>query len=268
MTDKSVHILGSPGFLIGLSILLSNDFIFKEQFHNGFTGKLSDFAGLFVFSLFWIAFFPRRKTFICVATAVLFVFWKSSYSQFLIEGWNHIAFFGVNRTVDYSDLSALLILPLAYFYCKTFAGVCVSRRFIYAIAVVSVFAFTATQYSQKTPFNDQYQFTSSRKELLERISRLPKEGVSDSFWKGNSFEITFDSCNGRANVSLEERENQTVITLKQMEYRCPSKANPQTMRAYFEKEFIDKLHEEPVSKSAQVLYIWSSPPATSNTPLP
>ena len=48
MTDRSVHILGSPGFLVGLLLLLSNDFVFKEQFHNGFTGKLSDFAGLFV----------------------------------------------------------------------------------------------------------------------------------------------------------------------------------------------------------------------------
>jgi hypothetical protein len=268
VTDRSVHILGSPGFLIGLSLLLSNDFVFKEQFHNGFTGKLSDFAGLFALTLFWIAFFPHRKTFICVATAVLFVFWKSSYSQFLIEGWNHLPFFGINRTVDYSDLSALLMLPLAYSYCKSSAGVYVSRKFIYAIAVVSVFAFTATQFSQKTPFNDQYQFKSSRKELLERISRLPRDGVSDSFWKENSFEITFDSCNDNANVSLEERGDQTIITLKQMEYRCPSKGNPQTMREYFEKEFIDKLHEEPISKSAQVLYISSSSPAASNTPSP
>ena len=51
MTDRSFQILGSPGFLIGLSLLLTNDFVLKEQFHNGFTGKLSDFAGLFVFSI-------------------------------------------------------------------------------------------------------------------------------------------------------------------------------------------------------------------------
>ena len=267
---KHLHILCSPGFLIGLLLLLSNDFVFKEQFHNRFTGKLSDFAGLFVFSLFWIAFFPRRRTFICVAAAVLFVFWKSSYSQFLIEGWNRSAFFGINRTVDYSDLSALIVLPLCYFYCKTSSIVYGSRRLIYATAVVSVFAFTATQYSEKVPFNNQYQFESSRKELLGRISRLPKDGVSDSFWKrGDAFEITFDSCNGRANVNIEERENQSVITLKEMVYRCPSKPDPDTMREYFEKEFIAKLHEEQISKSAQVLYIWSSSTgAASNTSSP
>lgn len=267
MTDRSLYILCSPGFLIGLLLLLSNDFVFKEQFHNGLTGKLSDFAGLFAFSLFWIALFPRRRTFICIATAVLFVFWKSSHSQLLIEEWSRLAFFEINRTVDYSDLSALLVLPLSHFYCKTSARVYLPRRFVYAIAVVSVFAFTATQYSHKVPFNNQYRFESSRNELLGRISRLPKGGVSDSFWKrGDAFEITFDSCNGRATVILEERGNQSVITLKEMVYRCPSKPDPKTMREYFEKEFVDKLHEEPISKSAQVLSIWPSPAPAASSP--
>ena len=261
--DRSLHIPGSPGFLIGLLLLLANDFLFKQQFHNGFTGKLSDFAGLFVFSLFWVAFFPRHKTLICISTAVLFVFWKSAYSQFLIDGWNRLPFFGVNRTVDYSDLWALLVVPLAYFYRNIFSGVYVRRRFIYAIAIVSVFAFTATSYSQKTSFTNQYQFESSRKQLLERMSLMPKNAVLDSFWEGNAFEITFDSCYGRALVNLEERENQSVITLNMMDYRCPSKKSPDDMRQYFEKQFIDKLREEPVNKSTQVLYIYSLPPEPS-----
>ena len=269
MTDRRLQIMGSPGFLIGLSLLLLNDFVFKEQFHNEFTGKLSDFAGLFVFSLFWIAIFPRRKTFICISTAVLFVFWKSAYSQFLIEGWNGLSFFGINRTVDYSDLWALLIVPLAYFYCKISPGVYVPRRLIYAIALVSVFAFTATQYSQKVPFNNQYEFQISKKELLERMSRLPKHEVSDFPLKGNVFVVAFDSCNGNANVSLEERENGSVITLNEMEDRCPSKASPEDMRQYFEKEFIDKLREDFVGRSAQISYIRpSSLPASATPSLP
>ncbi|HET6978998.1 MAG TPA: hypothetical protein VFI24_21880 [Pyrinomonadaceae bacterium] len=259
MTDRhSHHLLGSSGFLIGLLLLLVNDFVFKEQFHNVFTGKLSDFAGLFVFPLFWTVFFPRKKLFIFVGTALLFVFWKSVYSQFLIEEWNSLPFFGVQRTVDYSDLSALLILPLSYWYSKTSFGVHVPHRLIYLIAVVSMFAFTATQFSHKESFNNQYQFQSSKKELLERMSRLPTDEVSKHFWNGNAFNIGFDSCNGRATVTVQEQGNQTVITLQKMDFRCPSAPRPDAMRQYFEKEFIDKLREGPAGKSRQILYISSA----------
>jgi len=199
VTERSFRVLGSPGFLIGLSLLLLNDFVFKEHMHNWFTGKLSDFAGLFVFSLFWLAFFPRHKTFVCVSTAILFVFWKSAYSEFLIDGWNRLPFFEINRTVDYTDLWALLIVPVSYFYSNTSFRVFVSRRFIHAIAIVSVVAFTATQFSRKASFNNQYQFQSSRKQLIERISRLPKNEVSDSFREGDAFENRrFLASRGRA----------------------------------------------------------------------
>lgn len=268
MTDRNLHILASPGFLIGLLLLLTNDFVFKDQFHNAFTGKLSDFAGLFVFSLFWIAFFPRHKTFICVSTAVLFVFWKSSYSQFVIEGWNSLPFFGMQRTVDPTDLWALLIIPLSYFYCNFSPAVHAPRKLIYVVALVSLVAFTATQYSSKVSFTTEYQFQTSRQQLVERMSRLPKHEVHERFGEGNQFEITFDSCTGRARISLAERENHTVITLNEIEYRCPVKPLSNEMRLYFEKEFIDKLREEPVSQSAQVQYIWSIPAEASNTSSP
>lgn len=257
ITDRhSHHILGSTGFLIGLLLLLLNDLVFKDQFHNGLTGKLSDFAGLFVFPLFWAAFFPRKKLFVFIATAVLFVFWKSVHSQFLIEGWNSLPFFGIQRTVDYSDLCALLILPLSYRYSNTSSGMRVPHRLIYVIAIVSMFAFTATQFRQKIPYNNQYQFQTSRKELLEQISRLPTNEVSDGFWKADDFDVHFDSCNADAKIAIQERKNQSVITLKEMNYRCPGEARQDAMRQYFEKEFIDKLREAPASKSRQILYIW------------
>jgi len=48
---------------------------------------------------------------------LLFVFWKSTYSQSAIDGWNSLPFFDIARTVDYGDLWALLVLqrflPLA-----------------------------------------------------------------------------------------------------------------------------------------------------------
>lgn len=260
MTERKFHILASPGFLIGLLLLLLNDLIFKAQFHNGLTGKLSDFAGLFVFPLFWAAFFPRLKSLVYVLTAVSFTFWKSAYSQPLIDGWNGLPFFGIERTVDYSDLLALTILPLSYAYSRVPSNYHVPRPALYLIAFVSMFSFTATQYSQKVSYDNEYQFLSSRRELLERMSRLPAN-ESSSFGEADTFDIRFDSCTGAATITVREKENQSIVTLKEIDFRCPGKAKKQEMLEYFENEFINKLREEPVRKSSQVLYIWSSSPS-------
>ena len=261
MSDRNLHILASPAFLISLVLLLLNDFVFKPQFHNGLTGKLSDFAGLFAFSLFWAALFPRKRTFICVASAVLFVFWKSTYSQFVIEGWNSLPFFGIGRTVDYGDLWALLVVPLAWFYVDISREFHVSRTLIYSIALVSVFAFTATSFSQKFSYNNRYEFQVSKKELLERISRLPKNEVRDSFSKAETLSIYFDDCTNNAQaIVFEEMKNQSVIVLTEMHNRCPSKVRQEALRQFFEKEFIDKLREEPVGKSAKVDNVWAVSP--------
>lgn len=262
MSERNLNVLVSPGFLVGLLLLLLNDFIFKALFHNVLTGKLSDFAGLFVFPLFWAVFFPRLKLPIYVLTAVLFTFWKSVYSQPLIDGWNSLPFFPVERTVDYSDLLALSILPLSYSYNPIPFNFYVPRPALYLIAIVSLFSFTATQYSQKVSYDNEYRFQSSRKELLERMRQLPANEVLPSFEESDRFDIRFDSCTGAATITVTEKEKQAVVTLKEIDYRCPSKANRQEMLEYFEKEFIGKLREEPVRKSSQVLYIWSSSPSS------
>jgi len=48
-------------------------------------------------------------------TGILFVFWKSPFSQIFIDFSNNIGF-GLSRVVDYSDLIALSILPISYVY--------------------------------------------------------------------------------------------------------------------------------------------------------
>lgn len=256
--ERHLNKLVSPGFLVGLTALLLNDFALKQQFHNGLTGKLSDLAGLFIFPLFWAAFFPRRRFFICVMTAAAFVVWKSTYSQPLIESLNSLPFVFVGRTVDYSDLLALVALPFSYAYGRIPSGIPPPRSAIYLIAVISMFAFIATSFSTKTAYNNDYVFQNSKKELLERIRRLASHDTSPSFWDSDTFEISFDSCIGRATVNIHEKDKQSVITLKEIDYRCPSPEEKEKMREYFEKEFINKLREEPVTKSAQVDYVWGS----------
>ncbi len=262
--ERHLNKLVSPGFLVGLTALLLNDFILKQQFHNGLTGKLSDFAGLFIFPLFWAAFFPRRRFFIYVMTAAAFVVWKSTYSQPLIESWNSLPFVFIGRTVDYSDFLALVALPFSFAYGRIPSGIPSPRSAIYLIAVISMFAFIATSFSTRTAYDNEYVFQNSKKELLERIRRLASHDISSSFWDSDTFEITFDSCIGRATVNIQEKGKQSVITLKEIDYRCPSPEEKEKMREYFEKEFINKLREEPVTKSAQVDYVWGS--VTDNNP--
>ncbi|MDQ3688416.1 MAG: hypothetical protein M3430_22875 [Acidobacteriota bacterium] len=115
---RNLHLLSSPGFLLGLSLLLVNDFLFKHLFHNWLTGKLSDFAGLFIFPIFWTALAVRWKKTIYSLTALSFIFWKSMYSQPLIDWWNMLHLFTMHRVVDMTDLLASLSLPFSYLYCQ------------------------------------------------------------------------------------------------------------------------------------------------------
>jgi hypothetical protein len=48
-------------FLAALGLLLVNDHYLKAVYHKWFTRKLSDFAGLFVFAVFWTAVFGGRR---------------------------------------------------------------------------------------------------------------------------------------------------------------------------------------------------------------
>ena len=241
MNERNLQLLVSPGFVVGLSVLLLNDFVFKQQFHNGFTGKLSDFAGLFIFPLFWTALFPRLKFSIYLVTAILFVFWKSVYSQPLIESWNDLPFFSIARTVDYSDLFSLVCLSLSFVYSKRASLIPSLHPVMYLFAVISLFAFTATSYSKKTSYGNGYQFHSSKTELIERMRHLPLHDVHSSFGESDTFEIIFDSCTGKAAVTIRQEENQSIIVLEEIDYRCPSGGEKQEMLKYFEKEFINKL---------------------------
>jgi hypothetical protein len=269
MSDRNVEVLGSPGFLVSLFVLLLNDFVLKEQFHSALTGKLSDFAGLFAFPLFWAAFFSRRKSFIYLLTAVLFVFWKSVYSQPLIEGWNSLPFFSIARTVDYTDFAALVVLPFSYAYSRRPFYFRVQYPALCSIAIISLFAFTATQFSQKVPYANEYQFQTSKKELMVRMSHLPANEVLSSFWETETFKVEFEWCQITATVNIREQENHSVLALQEMDYRCMGEFDKQKMLENFEKEFIDKLREEPVKKSSKIREIYEvSPPTSSYSPSP
>ena len=114
MKSKPYYIFLHPFFLISLFLLLLNDISLKYEFNNGLTGKLSDFTGLFVFALFLIAFVPKFKIHVLIGCGLFFIWWKSVLSSSFINAWNDSMPIPIERVVDYSDLSALLVLPAAF----------------------------------------------------------------------------------------------------------------------------------------------------------
>jgi len=102
-------------FLFCLLTLLLNDHYLKYEFANGLTGKLSDMAGIIILPLLLAFVFPKLKQHATWVVAFLFGFWKSPYSQNMIDFYNQYSFIQTSRIIDYTDLYVLLLLPIPYF---------------------------------------------------------------------------------------------------------------------------------------------------------
>lgn len=184
MSERS-KILTSIWFLIALFLLLLNDFVLKETYHNWITGKLSDFAGLFIFPIFWTVIFPNKKKTVFIATGILFILWKSEFSQPYIDFFNALEFLSISRVVDYSDLIALLILPISYVYYD-------SKKYYFSIRlnpiipfIISSFAFVATsEYKPEAriDYSTSYNIkTYSRDSLMHRLNNLGYNVLSTGY---------------------------------------------------------------------------------------
>ena len=103
-------------FIFGLVVLILNDHLLKGMYGNSLTGKLSDFAGVLILPFFIKAIFNTKNSKSILSTIFLFAFWKSSYSQLMIDGFNNLSFFSIGRVVDYTDYFAFFILPFSYYF--------------------------------------------------------------------------------------------------------------------------------------------------------
>jgi hypothetical protein len=160
-----------------------NDFLLKEIYGNWVTGKLSDFAGLFIFPLFWTALLPNRKNEIFFSTALFFLYWKSPYSQSMIDNWNNLGLLHIVRIVDYSDLIALIALPFGYIIENQkdkLVGIKISP--IVPITV-SAFAFAATSKGGPKPevqYFESYLIQNSQENIIERLELSGHDKCLDS----------------------------------------------------------------------------------------
>lgn len=216
MSERKLHLLVSPLFVTALFLLLANDFIFKPLFHNWGTGKLSDFAGLFAFFIFWAAFFPRRNKVIGIMIATGFVFWKSAWSEPIIDWWNSFGLYQVSRITDWSDLLALVMLPGANSYARRYAEslstttsnslwVKARQPTLFVISALSVFAFTATQFvnDRKVSIQREYEFAMEKSDLISQLHNIGLQEVR--YWRSS------DDYARALNISEEDRNNYDLI---------------------------------------------------------
>jgi len=229
-----------------------NDFVLKGSFHNWLTGKLSDLAGLFVFPIFWVAFFPRFRKAIYALTGLFFIAWKSAYSQLLIDAWNRLSLLPVSRVADPTDLLALSVLPISYFYSDCERQRTSTRLATYVIAMMALFTFTATSYRTKLDYDNNFYFPDSKTQLTRKVYHLghldPKYHVScsSSASDHNIIEarIPADFCfkQVEATFKISEDQEKSLVGLQRMEHECPEGRNDkQKLLDIFEGQIITKL---------------------------
>jgi hypothetical protein len=175
-------ILTSPPFLTSLFLLLLNDWLLKPAFGSWLTGKLSDFAGLFVFALFWTALLPRRRVGVFATTAIGFLLWKSPLSAPALEAWNALGVWPLARVVDYTDWLALVALLPAYLVIRrhptgAWARDVATPRRLGAILTgcIAVGAFAATSVPPPSYAIDDpvgYGIAAPKAEVIPALHRL------------------------------------------------------------------------------------------------
>jgi hypothetical protein len=98
-------------FAISLIVLIANDAWLKYAYPGMASGKLSDYAGIAIVSLLLLTAYPNYRRTVCAAIIVGFSWWKSSLSQASIEAINLHLPVSIGRTVDYTDLTAFVVMP-------------------------------------------------------------------------------------------------------------------------------------------------------------
>lgn len=207
-TNKAGH----PIFIICVLTLILNDWCFKTTFHNSITGKLSDFAGLFAFPFLLSTLFPSRTLKIHICTGLLFIVWKSKFSQPIIDIINEFRL-PVSRTVDITDNIALLSILLSYLTLKVPFVLNLKPLFQKTLIVVSCLSFMATtlpphEYRKFVKIDKVYDFSFSKRELVSRLNMVQIKEVREI--NKLSGEVDFDS---KTNVFHYQERTDTLAVL-------------------------------------------------------
>jgi hypothetical protein len=157
--------LTSPVFMLAVALLVLNDWVLKAAVGSWWTGKLSDFAGLFALATLVSALLPGHRRVVCASTAVGFLIWKSPASGPALAAWNSFDLWPLARVVDYTDWLAVLALvpvwrgPSRRAERSPVRRPSLARRAVaVAAAVAAIAAFTATSVARPNPLPNQRDY--------------------------------------------------------------------------------------------------------------
>jgi hypothetical protein len=216
-------------FIFGITLLFLNDHLFKWQFSNWVTGKLSDFIGLLILPFLLSFIFPKHLKLNVILTGVFFVFWKSPFSQEFINFYNSISFIEITRVVDYSDYIALLVLPFSYSYLRKVPfndKLKINKVRVHPLLVLipSVFVFMATsppywhgfEHSEGNIqlFKTTIKTRMSQEEILKMMDRHDIKVSLDTTYKGNPYNDSPANKIAFYNIKEIILDNDTINNLK------------------------------------------------------
>ena len=150
-------------------ILLVNDHIFKYSYPGLLTGKASDFAGIFLLVLVLRSIFNKNTLLVSIAVAIFFIWWKSPMSQAAIDLVNSVSPVSIHRTIDYTDLVALLMVPLANHVFKNKANYSVTGKFgkFIKFPAICLSALSIMATSAVVPRDDYYIRSSEQEQKID-----------------------------------------------------------------------------------------------------
>ena len=192
METRKPQLLLHPLFILSLACLLINDLYWKYEYHSWLTGKLSDFAGLFVLSVFLLALFSRHRLVIYVSIILFFIWWKTPLSQPVIDLLNETFSFSFDRTIDYSDYIAIpVVFGAGVLKYPVYTASFVRQVATYFISAVCLFAFCSTSMIRKfmiapelgsrITYNQSYESRFSTEMILSKFDSLQLNYKLDSF---------------------------------------------------------------------------------------
>lgn len=214
MKPARTSLLLHPLFITSLLVLILNDQFWKAAYGNWLTGKLSDFAGLAVFYLLASSILPRHRKAIFWGTALFFIWFKSSLSQPFLDLMAASLHITLTRVVDYSDLIALVILPLAYRIKPVPVPLSSTKpAFLGLLGMVALYADTPPRYMQYGYEPDSYSVNGSFKRNMTRdsvIKRFFEKGYMVTKDTGRFFPL----MNNRLFLKIKDSSGERMVPLQ------------------------------------------------------
>jgi hypothetical protein len=179
-------------FVAALTILLVNDLYLKEHWASWLTGKLSDLAGLMVVALLALEFFARTRIATLVVIGLAFVYWKSPYSQPLLDYINDRSAMRFGRVVDYSDLLALFVLPASARISSIYTRKRSSTQSMQHVAMVPIVVLTVIGVAGTSALPYWRELTVQGKPPESLVSAAPIEAKIAEVLGRHDYECTTD----------------------------------------------------------------------------